>query len=147
MQNSFAGITVFVFIFLIAGHIVFSDFSDEQNKKTVIHTNEKVSAEAFEKAAARAHIVRASWYGRTFQGKSMANGKPFNMHALTIAHKTLPLGTKVLLQNPRNGRKAVVTVTDRGPYVAGRDIDLSLATALRLGTAKEGVARIRMARL
>ncbi len=89
-------------------------------------------------------VVRASWYGRKNQGKRMANGKPFNMRKLTVAHKTLPLGTKLELQSLRNGKTVTVTVTDRGPFARGRDIDLSWAAARRLGITKKGVAEIRI---
>ena len=90
------------------------------------------------------HVVRASWYGRKNQGRRMANGKPFNMRKLTVAHKTLPLGTKLELQSLRNGKTVTVTVTDRGPFSKGRDIDLSWAAARRLGITKKGVAEIRV---
>lgn len=87
-------------------------------------------------------MVRASWYGPGFQGKPMANGKPFNMHKMTVAHKTLPLGTRVRLRNPENGREINVSVTDRGPYVRGREFDLSKAAAAQLGF--RGVARLQV---
>ena len=89
-------------------------------------------------------IVRASWYGRKNQGKRMANGKRFDMYRLTAAHKTLPLKSKVELENPENGKTVVVKVTDRGPFSKGRDIDLSWAAARRLGITKKGVAEIRV---
>lgn len=89
-------------------------------------------------------IVRASWYGPKFHGKIMANGQPFNMHALTVAHRTIPLGTRLILKNPRNGKKVKVRVTDRGPFVRGRQLDVSYAVAQQLGFVEQGVARLRM---
>ena len=69
--------------------------------------------------------VVASWYGKDYHGRAMANGDPYDMYANTIAHKDLPLGTRVELKNPRTGQTSTAVITDRGPYVKGRDIDLS----------------------
>ena len=88
--------------------------------------------------------VVASWYGRYHQGQTMANGEPFDMNAPTIAHKDIPLGTKVLLENPETGQKATATVTDRGPYVKGRDVDLSYNLAQRLSLDKQGIGNLTM---
>jgi len=88
--------------------------------------------------------VVASWYGQEHHGKPMANGKPFNMYAPTIAHKELPLGTKVELRNPRNGQRVVAVVTDRGPYIEGRDVDLSYGLAKKLDMVEQGVGKLMM---
>jgi len=88
--------------------------------------------------------VVASWYGKEHHGKPMANGKPFNMYAPTIAHKELPLGTKVELRNPRNGQRVVAVVTDRGPYIEGRDVDLSYGLAKKLDMVEQGVGKLMM---
>ncbi len=88
--------------------------------------------------------VVASWYGSYHQGLPMANGEPFDMNAPTIAHKDIPLGTKVLLENPETGQKATATVTDRGPYVKGRDVDLSYKLAQRLSLDKQGVGNLTL---
>ena len=74
----------------------------------------------------------ASWYGPRFDGKLMANGKHFDMEAATVAHKHLPLGTRVCVRNPENERIVVAIVTDRGPYIKGRIIDLSKGVARAL---------------
>jgi rare lipoprotein A len=88
--------------------------------------------------------VVASWYGGSFQGKPMANGAPFDMYANTIAHKDLPLGTTVELNNPRTGQTTTAVVTDRGPYVAGRDVDLSYGLARKLSLVEDGVDKLIM---
>lgn len=88
--------------------------------------------------------VVASWYGSYHQGLPMANGQLFDMNAPTIAHKDIPLGTKVLLENPETGETATATVTDRGPYVQGRDVDLSYKLAQRLSLDKQGVGNLTM---
>jgi len=84
----------------------------------------------------------ASYYGRALEGHLMANGRPFDPDALTAAHKTLPFGTQ--LEVSYGGRSVRVTITDRGPYVPGRDLDLSLAAARKLGMLSKGVAPVRV---
>lgn len=89
-------------------------------------------------------LVVASWYGSPHHGKLMANGEPFNMYADTVAHKKLPLGTPLTLTNPRNGASVKVQVTDRGPYISGRNLDLSYGAARKLGVVQKGVAKLWM---
>jgi rare lipoprotein A len=88
--------------------------------------------------------VVASWYGEDYHGRAMANGDPYDMFANTIAHKELPLGTKVELKNPRTGETASAVITDRGPYIEGRDIDLSYGLASKLSLVEAGVDSIVM---
>ncbi|HWR97800.1 MAG TPA: septal ring lytic transglycosylase RlpA family protein [Candidatus Methanoperedens sp.] len=84
----------------------------------------------------------ASWYGADFHGRRTANGERYNMYAMTAAHKTLPLGTRVTVTHRGSGRRIRVRVNDRGPFVAGRVIDLSLAAARALGSAEDGVVPV-----
>ena len=86
----------------------------------------------------------ASWYGRDFHGKKTSNGEPYDMNAMTAAHKTLPLGLYVKVYNRENGREAIVRLNDRGPFVKGRIIDLSLAAAKKLGVDVAGTAPVRI---
>ena len=86
----------------------------------------------------------ASWYGPTFQGRTTASGEIYDMTAYTAAHPTLPFGSMVRLTNTRSGRSAVVRINDRGPYVHGRDIDVSYQVAERLRLIDHGVVRLRM---
>ncbi|KKS77386.1 MAG: Rare lipoprotein A [Parcubacteria group bacterium GW2011_GWC1_43_11b] len=87
--------------------------------------------------------LHTSWYGPGFQGKTMANGKRFNASDPTIAaHKDLPFGTKLELKNPDNDHCLVVEVKDRGPFVAGRELDISKAAAKKLGVIEEGVSTL-----
>ena len=88
--------------------------------------------------------VVASWYGQYHHGRIMANGEPYNMYGHTIAHRDMPLGTRVELENPETGEKARATVTDRGPYVEGRAVDLSYRLARKLSLARPGVAHLKM---
>ncbi len=87
---------------------------------------------------------RASWYGRGFHGRRTANGERFDMHALTAAHRTLPLGSFVRVTNPATSRSVVVRINDRGPYVRGRVIDLSMAAASALNMRHAGTARVEI---
>lgn len=88
----------------------------------------------------------ASWYGSAFHGKSTSMGETFDMHAMTAAHKTMPLPSYARVRNPANGREIIVRVNDRGPFVAGRVIDLSYAAAAKLGLLA-GVAPVEVERL
>jgi rare lipoprotein A len=85
-----------------------------------------------------------SWYGGQFQNRATASGERFDLNALTMAHPTLPFGTKVLVTNLRNGRSVVVRVNDRGPFVGHRIADLSQAAASFLGMMRRGVAKVRI---
>lgn len=88
--------------------------------------------------------VLASWYGKPFHGRKMASGKQYNMYKLLAAHKTLPLGTKVRLENPENGIVLVLEIQDRGPYIPGRQFDVSRQAAQVLGFKEKGLAKLRM---
>ena len=86
----------------------------------------------------------ASWYGDDFHGRLTANGEIFDKHRLTAAHPTLPLPSLVRVTNLENGRTAILRVNDRGPFLHGRLIDLSHASAVELGFMKRGIARVRV---
>jgi rare lipoprotein A (peptidoglycan hydrolase) len=86
--------------------------------------------------------VTASWYGSEHHNKLTASGQRFDMNKNTLAHKTLPLGTKVRLVNPDNGKSVEGVVNDRGPYIKGRDVDVSYAMAKKLGFVKKGVTKL-----
>jgi len=86
----------------------------------------------------------ASWYGDKFHNKRTANGEIFDMNALTAAHKTLPLPSMVEVTNLENGRKVVLRVNDRGPFVGTRIIDLSRRASQLLGFQKKGIAKVRV---
>lgn len=86
----------------------------------------------------------ASWYGPKFHGRRTASGEVFNMHQLTAAHRTLPLGSWVQVTNLENDRSIQVRVNDRGPFVRGRIIDVSYAAARALGMVRQGVARVQV---
>ena len=85
-----------------------------------------------------------SWYGPRFDGRATANGETFDMFSLTAAHPSLPFGSIVRLVNVKNGRSQVVRINDRGPFVDGREMDVSFLVATRLGLLRKGVGRVRI---
>ncbi len=89
----------------------------------------------------------ASFYGRRHKGRRTASGARYDPAALTCAHRTAPFGARLRVTDLEPGRQVVVTVNDRGPFVRGRIVDLSLAAARELGMVKRGVARVRVERL
>ncbi len=93
---------------------------------------------------AQAVTGEASWYGPGFHGRTTANGEKFNQEELTAAHRSLPFGTKVRVTNINNGRSVVVRINDRGPFAAGRVIDLSAAAARIIGMVGSGIAPVRL---
>ena len=88
--------------------------------------------------------MKASWYGPRFHGKKTANGEVYDQMAFTAAHKSLPFGTLLKLTNPRNGKSVVIRINDRGPYIPGRQLDLSKGAAIQLGVMKNGVSRLKV---
>lgn len=86
----------------------------------------------------------ASWYGPKFQGRTTASGAVFDMYKATVASPNLPLGSLLRLYNPKTHASQVVRVNDRGPYVKGRDLDVSYLVACRLGMEQEGVSRLQV---
>ncbi|MBO5825650.1 MAG: septal ring lytic transglycosylase RlpA family protein [Treponema sp.] len=88
--------------------------------------------------------VTASYYAEKFHGKRTSNGEIFNMNDLTCAHKSLPFNTILKVTNLSNGKSVQVRVNDRGPFVAGREIDLSKAAAKKLGMINSGTAKVKI---
>lgn len=86
----------------------------------------------------------ASWYGKPFDGRRASNGEIYDMYKLTAAHRTLPFDTLVRVTNLNNGRSTTVRITDRGPFVEGRIIDLSLAAAREIESVGPGVVPVRL---
>ncbi len=105
----------------------------------------EVRPEGKPEAAPRAgQTGEASWYGEPHHGRRTASGETYDMHQLTAAHPTLPLGTRVLVTNLKNGRAVEVRINDRGPHVQGRIIDLSFAAAQQLGAVSAGTIPVRI---
>ena len=142
-----------VFFTLVIGGLV--GFTVLNNAKNV--NNEPVLVDEFIPKTVKENIVntstvkyinrgtmKASWYGPKFHGKLTANGEIYDQMALTAAHKSLTFGTLLKVTNPRNGRSVIVRINDRGPYIQGRDLDLSKGAAIELGMLKKGVGRVKI---
>ena len=88
--------------------------------------------------------MNASWYGPRFHGRLTANGEIYDQMAYTAAHKSLPFGTLLRLTNEKNNKSVIVRINDRGPYIPGRQIDLSKMVAMELGTYNKGVVKLKI---
>ena len=86
----------------------------------------------------------ASWYGKDYHGRTTASGEPYDMWAMTAAHKKLPFGTMVEVKDLDTGKKVEVRINDRGPFVWGRIIDLSKGAAIALGSHEKGLANVEI---
>mgnify|MGYP000844731551 FL=1 len=89
-------------------------------------------------------IGKASYYGNNLHGRKTANGKPYHRDSLTCAHRSYPFGTLLKIQNLNNGKEVIVKVTDRGPFVRGRIVDLSYAAAKQIGLIGHGTVRVEV---
>lgn len=117
--------------------------SKTEAKKTTAAENER---EVWLKRAKFSEALsgKASWYGKDFHNKATASGLAYDMHTFTAAHRTLPIGTVVKVTDQNNGKSVMVCVTDRGPFVRGRVIDVSYAAAGKLGLHKRGVGNVKL---
>ena len=135
-----------VSIILITACLAFVDLSDTAAGENSGFTKITISKDAKPNLTSVEYndigIMTASWYGPRFHGKLTANGEIYNQMALTAAHKSLPFGTVLKVTNIRNGRSVIVRINDRGPYIDGRDLDLSKGTAQALGMISRGVIRV-----
>jgi len=107
-------------------------------KSNLMHPGHKL------KVKLKEFFVVASWYGKYFHGQVMANGEIFDMTKPSAAHKILPLGTIIEVFNPATKQNIKLTVTDRGPYIPGRSLDLSREAAIIIGMIELGVTKVRM---
>jgi len=115
-------------------------------KRSAAALSEAPDAAAPLDRSGRKRVGKASFYANQFAGKTMADGTPMHPQGNNAASKTLPLGTTAMVTNLETGRTAIVTIRDRGPYVDGRIVDLSPATAKKIGLdKKEGVAKVEVA--
>lgn len=140
-------IFIFVLIALVGFTLVVNDEKVTEpaaNEVTASAENETVSADRSLVDYVEMGTMKASWYGPGFHGQKTANGEQYDQMSFTAAHKTLKFGTLLKITNPRNKKSVVVRINDRGPYIAGRDLDLSKAAALALGMVKRGVAKIKV---
>jgi rare lipoprotein A len=111
-------------------------------QKSSLQTSSK-SKKAAQKPIA-VWVCMTSWYGEDFDGQPTATGETYDMYGETAAHPTLPLGSIVRVVNPKNHRSQVVRINDRGPYIQGRELDVSYQVARQLGFDHRGLAQVRL---
>jgi len=124
----------------------------EPPRKPTLSEEEEEKAEEEKEAAAVPPDAKplleetglASWYGAPFHNLKTSNGETYNMHAFTAAHRTLPLGTVIRVTNVKTGNSAIVRITDRGPFIKGRILDLSYAAAKKVDVWRAGVSKVRL---
>jgi len=143
MQSAFLGMGLLVFVPTIN-----PTASGKPSDGSTASARNTFNSSKLRSAAARKPLAvwecTSSWYGDDFDGQPTANGETYDMYAATAAHPTLPLGSIVRVVNPRNHRSQVVRINDRGPYVEGRELDVSYEVARRLGFDQHGVAKVRL---
>jgi len=143
MQSAFLGMGLLVFVPTIN-----PTASGKPSDGSTTSARSTFNSSKLRSAAARKPLAvwecTSSWYGDDFDGQPTANGETYDMYAATAAHPTLPLGSIVRVVNPRNHRSQVVRINDRGPYVEGRELDVSYEVARRLGFDQHGVAKVRL---
>lgn len=138
---------VLAFVALVGFTMVVNDdkiTEPEVSEAVLGNTEETVTADRSLVEFIEKGNMKASWYGPGFHGKKTANGEIYDQMSFTAAHKSLKFGTLLKITNPKNNRFVVVRINDRGPYVSGRDLDLSKAAALELGLMKKGVAKLKI---
>ncbi len=144
----------FLKIFFALVFVVLVGFTVIVNEEKIVEpdTTENIESEADATVTADRSLVefvdkgnmRASWYGPGFHGRLTANGEVYDQMSFTAAHKSLKFGTLLKITNPKNNKSIVIRINDRGPYIDGRDLDLSKAAALELGLIKRGVVRLKV---
>jgi len=141
-------IKIILVILIIAVTVGVFNFDESTARETSILDKVRISKDSTPEVVPvnlnNLGIMKASWYGPGFHGKMTANGEIYNQMALTAAHKELPFGTYLRITNLRNGKSVIVRINDRGPYIEGRDLDLSKGTAIALGMMKSGVIKVKV---
>ena len=145
-------LSIVFFALAIGGLVGFSVINNESNDAV-----ERLLVEEFVPVTVKENTVntsfveylnrgtmKASWYGPKFHGRVTANGEIYDQMAFTAAHKSLRFGTLLKLTNKKNGKSVIVRINDRGPYIPGRQLDVSKAVAMELGMIQKGVARLEI---
>ena len=133
------GLVVLLFVGGCAGRVYRTEGGFKQGHK--FFSNEEAIKQG---AAEEGEILKlvCSYYGKKFNGRKTANGETFDMFKMTCAHKEMAFGTMLKVTNPANGKSVTVKVNDRGPFIEGRDIDLSYGAAKEIGLLHEGVKKL-----
>ena len=140
-----------LFILVLVALVGFTLVVNEDKITDPVVTEDVISVEEESITADRSLVefvdkgsMKASWYGPGFHGQKTANGEVYDQNSFTAAHKSLKFGTLLKITNLKNSKSVVVRINDRGPYIHGRDLDLSKAAALELGMVRKGVAKIKV---
>jgi len=146
-MNKFVLFFTFLALIVISGLNVLPDNNDDigQNADPNLdfpNESEYLIGEEFNIKYIELGMMKASWYGPRFHGRLTANGEIYDQMGFTAAHKSLPFGTLLRLTNPKNKKSVIVRINDRGPYIPGRQIDLSKKVAVELDILKEGTAKL-----
>ncbi len=139
-------ITIFFLLILIScssNTIYKTDGVSNRQVHKKFGTTEESNSEGVEEKGKILYFV-TSYYGSKFHGRHTSNGEIFDMYKLTCAHKTLPFGTVLRVTNEDNNKSVTVRINDRGPFVSGRDLDLSYAAAKEIGLIAEGVKKLKV---
>ena len=151
-MRSLIKVLVISFMVLLVGFTIVSNETSATNepvsiaKATTVNNDESVVRTSIVNYIDKGSML-ASWYGPRFHGKTTANGEVYNQMAFTAASKTLRFGTLLKVTNLRNNKSVIVRVNDRGPYIGGRQLDLSKAAAQSLGMAHRGVIKVKVEQL
>jgi len=140
VNNKYPQLPTLLIINLILSSIILS-CSVDRNLRNSRFSLAKPAAEVLATAGEYISGV-SSYYGKKFHGRKTANGETFNMYDLTAAHKTLPFGTILEVENLSNNKKVTVRINDRGPFIRNRILDLSYAAAEKIDMIKSGTAKI-----
>ena len=145
-------LSIVFFVLAIGGLVGFSVINNDRNDAV-----ERLVIEEFVPVTVKENTVntsfveyqnrgtmKASWYGPKFHGRVTANGEIYDQMAFTAAHKSLRFGTLLKLTNKKNGKSVIIRINDRGPYIPGRQLDVSKAVAMELGMIQKGVASLEV---
>ncbi len=141
-----------LYILVMIALVGFTIIKEDRNTNEVTTSEDITTSVNEEDVTLNNSIIRytdqgrwtASWYGPRFHGKLTANGEIYDQMAFTAAHKSLKFGTLLKITNPRNQESVIVRINDRGPYIRGRQIDLSKAAALQIGLYEKGVQKVQV---
>ncbi|MFZ1281497.1 MAG: septal ring lytic transglycosylase RlpA family protein [Ignavibacteriaceae bacterium] len=140
-----------MFVLVLVALVGFTLVINEDKITEPVVTEDLVSVEEETVTADRSLVefidkgtMKASWYGPGFHGQKTANGEIYNQNSFTAAHKSLKFGTLLKITNLKNNKSVVIRINDRGPYIHGRDLDLSKAAATELGFISKGVSKIKV---
>jgi len=144
-------LTKILFILVLVALVGFTLVVNEDKITEPVVTENAVSVEEETITADRSLVefvdkgnMKASWYGPGFHGRKTANGEVYDQNSFTAAHKSLKFGTLLKITNLKNNKSVVIRINDRGPYIHGRDLDLSKAAASELGMVRKGVAKLKV---